>query len=370
MNHKEILKRAWSILWSYKTLWVFGIILGLTTASGGQRLFNYTSDKPNRVRQTTPEFSGKSFQEVFEDASKEFEKLFTEVIPEEWVRTAIIIGITLGCLILLLIIASTIFRYLSRTSLIRMVDDYEETDTKASIRQGFRMGWSRKAWRLFLIDLLIWIPVIAAFIILFLIILAPLLFWATDSMAAGILGSVLTIGLFVLGVFLAIAVIAVLRLLLEFFWRAAVLEDLGVVDAIKYGFGLVRENLAGVGLMWLIVLGINIGYTIIMIPVVILILLTAGVISGVIGLIAAGTIGLLTSPLVVGLVVGSPIFILLMIIPLAFVEGLRQTYLSSTWTLTFRELRTLEKLMPHLDDSESELEMGETTNEEPAPTEE
>jgi hypothetical protein len=370
MNHKDILKRAWSILWSYKTLWVFGIILGLTTASGGQRLSNYTSDRANRANQTTPDFLGKSFQEGFENASKEFEKLFTDVIPAEWVRTAIIIGITLGCLILLFIIASTIFRYLSRTALIRMVDDYEETDTKATIRQGFRIGWSRKAWRLFLIDLLIWLPVIVAFIVLFLIIFAPLLFWATDNVAAGILGTVMTIGLFVLGIFLAIVITAALRLLLEFFWRAAALEDLGVVDAIKYGFRLVKENLAGVGLMWLIILGVNIGYTIIMIPVVILVMLTAGVISGVIGLIAAGTIGLITSPLVVGLVVGSPIFILLMVIPLAFVDGLRQTYLSSAWTLTFRELRSLEKLAPKNDATEPDFEAGEANIEETPSAEE
>ena len=34
MNHIQILKRAWTILWSYKTLWVFGILFALTTAEG------------------------------------------------------------------------------------------------------------------------------------------------------------------------------------------------------------------------------------------------------------------------------------------------------------------------------------------------
>ena len=33
MKHFQILKRSWDILWSYKVLWIFGIILALTTAS-------------------------------------------------------------------------------------------------------------------------------------------------------------------------------------------------------------------------------------------------------------------------------------------------------------------------------------------------
>lgn len=35
MNHQQILKRAWHILWNYRAIWVFGILLALTTASGG-----------------------------------------------------------------------------------------------------------------------------------------------------------------------------------------------------------------------------------------------------------------------------------------------------------------------------------------------
>ena len=35
MDHATILKRAWNNVWRYRALWVFGIILALTTASGG-----------------------------------------------------------------------------------------------------------------------------------------------------------------------------------------------------------------------------------------------------------------------------------------------------------------------------------------------
>ena len=48
-----------------------------------------------------------------------------------------------------------IARYVSETAVIRMVDEYEATDSKMAIRQGFRIGWSRTSWRLFLINLIV-----------------------------------------------------------------------------------------------------------------------------------------------------------------------------------------------------------------------
>mgnify|MGYP000659292038 CR=1 FL=1 len=35
MDYVKILKRAWETTWRYRALWVFGIILAITTASGG-----------------------------------------------------------------------------------------------------------------------------------------------------------------------------------------------------------------------------------------------------------------------------------------------------------------------------------------------
>jgi len=30
MNHGKVLKRAWEILWRYRVLWIFGVIVALT----------------------------------------------------------------------------------------------------------------------------------------------------------------------------------------------------------------------------------------------------------------------------------------------------------------------------------------------------
>ena len=41
MDYGKILKRSWNILWSYRALWFFGILIALTTAGGGSN-FNYS----------------------------------------------------------------------------------------------------------------------------------------------------------------------------------------------------------------------------------------------------------------------------------------------------------------------------------------
>lgn len=115
-------------------------------------------------------------------------------IPPQTVRTLIGVGIGLACVITALFAASVVARYVAETALIRMVDDYQASGQKQSIGQGFRLGWSRVAWRLFLIDLLIFLPVAFGLGLVFAAALAPLLLWTTDSTAAGAVGTVATIG--------------------------------------------------------------------------------------------------------------------------------------------------------------------------------
>ena len=63
-------------------------------------------------------------------------------------------------------IVVAIARYVSETAVIRMVDEYEGSGNKMTVRQGFRIGWSRTAWRLFLINLIVNLPVIALVLVL------------------------------------------------------------------------------------------------------------------------------------------------------------------------------------------------------------
>jgi hypothetical protein len=72
------------------------------------------------------------------------------------------------------------------------------------------------------------------------------------------------------------------------------------------------------------------------------------VVGGLTGLAFEGA-----TPWVLGAVVGIPAFLLVLAAPLAFVGGLLEVFLSSAWTLTYRQMRGMEGLaeepQPELD---------------------
>jgi len=342
MDHIKVLKRAWHTLWSYRTLWILGIVLALTTASWESSVFY--RDRGGEGDRVTRNMD---LPEQIRREINELNELFTEGIPPDVVSKIVAIGIGLACLILFLYIVARIARYVSETALIRMVDEHEETGETLSLRQGIQMGWSRVAWRLFLIDLLIDVPAALVFILLFLLAFAPLLLWTFGSTAGGLAGTVATIGLFFLGIFFLIIVGAVLSLLKHFFRRACALDGLGVTGSIRRGYGVVRQNLKDVGLMWLIMAGVSLVWPILMIPIGLLLAGVGAVLGGGAALLVGGLARLIlggAAPVLLALVVGLPIFILVVAVPLAFLGGLREVFQSSTWTLTYRELRALESL--------------------------
>lgn len=270
--------------------------------------------------------------------------------------TLITVGIALACLIIILIVAGIIAGYVAKSALIRMVNDYEETGEKLGIRQGFRLGWSRTAWRFFLMDLAIGLPAVLAFILLFALAALPLLLWTTQNRVAGVIGTVATAGMVVMVTLLIIIVSVLLSLLMHFFRRVCALEEMGVFESIRQGVSFVRAHLQDVGIMWLIMIGIGLAWIIVLIPVMILlipVMLVFVLLGGVLGGLPALLVGLLTSlffggvvPYIVAGVIGLPIFILVVAAPILFVGGLMEVFKSSTWTLTYRELRALEDLEP------------------------
>ncbi len=342
MDHMKVLKRAWETTWRYRALWIFGIILALTTANPGGGGNGGGGDGGDRGFPPPGEFRWPPGEFTWPET------------PPEVVSTLIVVGVGVACAIAILIVVGTIARYVAETALIRMVDDHEETGEKRSIREGFRMGWSRTAFRLFLINLLIGLPTALVFTVLFLLALAPLLLWLTKSTALGVIGTVATVGMFFLFLFLAIVVGAAISLLVKFFWRACALEELGVIESIRYGFDVIRRNLKDVAIMWLIMIGLQIAWaiamivtTIVLIPVILLLIIVGGVLGGLPALLVWGLASLFFEgawPWILAGVIGIPIFILVMALPWLFLGGLMEVFKSSVWTLTYRELRALEGL--------------------------
>jgi len=147
MDPVKILKRSWHILWSYRALWVFGLILALAAggASNNGSNSNYQQDQ-GQPQQLTPH----DIQLGWQEFKQELSRIFEQGIPEAhitgeslkaflWVFVAFILVMTLFGIVM------AVARYVSETAVIKMVDDYEATGNQMTVRQGFRLGWSKTA---------------------------------------------------------------------------------------------------------------------------------------------------------------------------------------------------------------------------------
>ena len=324
MDHLKVLKRAGEITWNYRALWIFGIIFALLAGGG------VPSDGPPPGGDGGNGAGGGQWPPE---------------IPPEMVTILITVGVGLACASIILVVAATVLRYVAETALMRMVDDYEETGEKRSVRQGFRLGWSRTALRLFLLDLLSFLVVGLPFIVLFALALSPLLLWMTKNVALGVIGTVAAIGLFFLDILLAIVVSVVLSLLMLIFRRACSLDGLGVIDSIREGYGVVRRHVIDLVVMALLMLGVRIGWMLVTIPLTFLLLIGAILLVGMPALLVGGLSGLLLDgpiPWILAAVLFIPLFILIVAVPGLFLGGLMEVFKSSVWTLTYREARALE----------------------------
>jgi hypothetical protein len=314
MDHVGILKRAFNITRRYRVLWVFGILLALFSSSGG----------------------GGSGPNVSIPGGRGTGNIPPGFAPPT-VDPGAIAGIAVACccLLLLLTAASIIISYLARTALYRMVDEIEETGASPSWREGFRLGWSKRTLQLFGIDLVIGIPFAIAVILLLLLALSPLLMLTVDNNALQVLSTVMTIGLVLLAIVLIIVASVIVNVVKRFMHRQAALEGRSVGQSIVLGYQMVRANLKDSAIMWLLMLGVGFGWGIVMIPVVIIVLLLAGAVGG----IPAWLIWQATELPWLTLLVGIPLFVLILIPPLVFLNGLYLVFQSSTWTLTYREFK-------------------------------
>ncbi len=349
MNYAFILKRSWKILWSYPALWVFGIILALTAGPSPSSGINLNS---SGSQSTTPSSGpGGVWGQITQSLNQAWQQ-FTQSLntPGFW-QTMIGVGIALLCLVLLIGLLFLIGKYVSRVALIRMVDDHEGTGEKATWKKGFRLGWSNAAWRLFLIDLVIGLPIVVVFIILLGFAILPLILGLLAGSVFTLLSIIPTIGLVFLVIFLGVVVAVLLGLIMEIIYRVCVLQDTGVFDALRQGWQMVRKNLKHVFLMWLILVGISIGYGLATIPAALILLvlgvLVGGVVAAALFLIVQAAAGV-TAGWITAAIVGGLLFILILGLPLLFLGGLKQTYFSTAWTLVYRELKPALPAVPAL----------------------
>ena len=354
----KIIKRAWYILWSYRTLWVFGLILALAAGSASSRGSNngYQYEQGSGEH---PQVTPQNMQQAWRDFQREFSRLFDRGIPEIhasgqdlnrflWIfGTFILVMVVLG-------VVMAIARYVSEVAVIRMVDEYEATGTKMSIREGFRIGWSRTAWHLFLINLIVNLPAITLVLVLLVTGVGVFFAVANGSADFATFSVVSTVVLAFLSIFVVVILTVLLHLLRNFFWRISVLEGAGIRESLQRGMALVLENWKSVGLMWLVMIGLGIVWAvasvilfIITIPVVIVTAIIAVLVVVLPYLLFVGIFSTFVGGLLPWIAAGlfvAPLFFPLAFSPWLLLGSWQAVFNSSIWTLTYREIKALPAL--------------------------
>ncbi len=354
INFQQILKQAWRIVWSYRTLWIFGLLLALTGGGSGVRLqYNLNDNRPRTTQPVTG--ADPAWLQNFNRWAQEYVfPVFTH--PEQHIATLAWLAAGLFMLFLVFGLLASLVRYPVETAVMRMVDEYNQSGTKAGLRAGWRLGWNRRALRLWAIDLIFGLP---AFIIVLVSLGAGLA--AFFNFSAGARGAAIFGGLALLCVFFFVLVIIIaaallLSLLRNFFSRATALDELGVLDALRSGWALFRKQWKNASLMWLVMVGVGLLFSLVeMVALVVLIpaylvLLVPALLAGLLpGALAFGVASLFTgTPLtwIIGGIAALPLFLIILFSPLIFLRGLYTVFESSAWTLTYRELKAMENSTP------------------------
>ena len=370
MNLKNILQKAWKMLWNYRALWLFGAVLALVGVGaiytipwssedendqwtqikltedfsirvpGTDMIIDLTD--PERIRIIAPEgTSWNEFQrqmdELERDASIHIRPIFIEIL-------IILIGS---------ILMGVMARYIAETALVRMVNETAENGKQLSAWKGLRRGWSPGAGRLFLLDLMVKILVGVIFAGVFGLTIAPLLLargsqdWVMITIGIG------TVGLLSLIVSLWFAMNMLLSLVLQPIRRACVLEKQSLVNSIRQGIRMMKHHPAELGLIGLIWLGIRLVWVplagmiwLLLVPILLMTTLLGVVVGGVPAILVVGIANLFTDSLtawIMGVLAGFPTFIIIMISPMLFLSGLIEIFLSSIWTLAYRDLIAVKR---------------------------
>jgi hypothetical protein len=350
MDHIKVLKRAFQITWDYKALWIFGIILALTVGGGFSNpgspdsgpQAQYTVDNPEEIPQSIELPDGR-------------EVTVPQALRE--VSTWLAIGATLCglccCALIVWIVVTTVARYVAETALIRMVDDYEETGEKRTLREGFQMGWSRSAFWLWLFDtamliggLVLFVP--ASLLLAGLMVLSIAAIETLGIIVLGIIGIVAFVGLLFLVILAGIIFGLTVSFVRPYIYRACVLEGVGIIDAVREGLRIVSRHLLDAVIMQLIVIGLYFAWFVLMV-IVTFVLLFAALVAAAIPVLVLGGLGSLLigwPAWIVGGLFGALSFIVVVVVPGLLLRGLEMTFISTLWTLTYRELKALEGIEP------------------------
>jgi hypothetical protein len=322
MDFGEVLSKAWKIIWKYKILWLFGIFASCSGGGGGG--------------------GGGSGGSGAQYSGNDYGYYNTMNNVEPWAVALIIAAVLILAVIITVIVVAV--STIGRAGLVqgaKMADENEDAQlTFSSVFNNSKPFF----WRVLGLNLLIMVGYIALLMLIGMIFL---------------FGAIITFGIGAICLLplccILIPVFWVLTVFVEMANVAVVVEDLSVIDALKRGWEVFKNNLGEMILMGLVlVLGGMFVSFLIMMPLILtmipLMMGIMGAIFGDTGAIAAG--GFVMSALCC--VAYLPVLIV--------VNGIIRAYIGTAWTLTYLRLTKGPVV-----DEPSELPSGEPVDPETLP---
>ena len=295
MDISAIFKRAWEITWKHKGLWVLGILANCSGGGGTQ-----VSSNISRM----PQYStgGGEFPQIDH---------WLQGIPEE---TWIAIGIAVVCGMLLLALIFWVLAAIGNGGLIAGFH-MAETGETVTLASAFQQGFSY-FWKLLVIQLILGIASLVVFV--------PVIF-------GGALLSILTFGIGLICFIPLLCLLIPLGIALSIYTLltqiALIVEELDIVAAFQRAWDVFRSNLGEVIVIGLI-LGIG-GFVVGLILAIPFILMVLPFITGLIVATETSTIAGLSVTLI-GILFYIPVLLL--------ASGIMRTFITGSWTLTYRSL--------------------------------
>jgi hypothetical protein len=316
MDYIGILKQAAQTTWRHRSLWVLGFLWALVSGGTG---------------------FGSNFGNLGASWSGDLPMGAPEFTP--WVVAALLLFLALLCV---LIPVSIVLGYVLWAGIYRVLDAWYTRQVAPTVGAGFREGWHRRTWRLFLLTMVVYVPLILVFLITLLFAASPLLLLLTEARAAMFLGVFMALAFLIPTILLWVAVFIVVGVLAQFWSRAVVLEDYAVPAALRHGWELVRRRLREVAIMWLLMVGVGLFLGTVMFIISIL----AG---GLAFVIAGGPAWLLsrwTGSALPALLWGIPVGLTVFLLPTWFAAGLLLIFDAAVWNQVYRAIGGGDAVMP------------------------
>ncbi len=305
MDYGEIIRRAWVITKKYKYLWIFGFILAFFRGrGGGVSGIEYT-------------FRGEDLQKA-PLIMQQFLFRLPSILRNN--IHLIIVGVIF---LIIFALAGLVLSIIAEGGLIGCVRNIESNE-KSGLIDGFKIG-AHYFWRMLGKNLLIFLMVFI--VILFFILLFMIPFFTLSS-SSNYRFLWFTILLFIIFIIFMIPIGVFITILNDYSSRFIVIKNNGIIRSIKNALRLIFNNFKHTIIIALILFGIGI---------------LIGIILFIIFLIIGGPAALLGFSLyraaaIIPLLILAVIAVLFLIVLSVIINGIRMTFASSVWTLTFLKL--------------------------------